>query len=170
MSPSAAKFAIDKPTIEGVTEPGSKRGDPIEAQVNALKRYAKAVLYGRARDICFEAQYPLIDLVIEPDLTAAEKAAAPAAIAVGPTDAEMSAGIESGPVVEQGDWRRWRPVGRTAHRIGGVGYGGRRCEYSRGKTQRDQLARTHLRSPSRKSRYPHIKCATVAQKLWDRGE
>jgi hypothetical protein len=37
----------------------------------------------------------LIDLIIEPDLTAADKAAA-AAIAIGPAHAGMSTGIESG--------------------------------------------------------------------------
>src|SRR5713101_4839939 len=70
VSPRAAKFAIDEPTIEGVTEPRSKRGDPIEARVNAPghdgsradDRRARAVLYGRPLDIGFYAQYPLIDL------------------------------------------------------------------------------------------------------------
>src|SRR5712672_1558678 len=31
VSPGSAKFAIDEPAIEGVTDPRSKRGDPIEA-------------------------------------------------------------------------------------------------------------------------------------------
>src|SRR6516162_6600036 len=31
MSPGGARFAIDKPAIERVAEPRSKRGDPIEA-------------------------------------------------------------------------------------------------------------------------------------------
>src|SRR5712671_2492912 len=135
VGPRAAKFAIDEPTIEGVAKPGSERGDPIETRAGVgcrnnprpNSRRARAVLYSRPRDICFEAHDPLIDLVIEPDLTAAEKAAAvAAAVVVGPPHAEMSAGIESGPVKER-DWRRWRPVGRTARRIGGFGYSGRRC-------------------------------------------
>src|SRR5258708_39385477 len=117
MSPRTAKLAIDKPTIKGVTEPGSKRGDPIEAHVDALKRYAKAVLYGRPRDIRFEAHYPLIDLVIEPDLAAANKPATPA-IAVGPAHASMCAGIESGPRKVRD--RRWRPVDKTPRPIRGV--------------------------------------------------
>ena len=38
MSPGGARFAIDKPTIEGVPEPRSKRGDPIEAYASTGRR------------------------------------------------------------------------------------------------------------------------------------
>src|SRR6266436_1204017 len=148
MSPCPAKFAIDEPAIEGVTEPRSKRRDPIEVSMDRADADKLAFTYGRPSDIRFEAEYPLIDLVIEPDLTAAEKAAAvAAAVAVGPPHAEMSAGIESGPVKEW-DWRRWRPVGRTARRIGGFGYSGRGCKQHRGQTKLQQPGLTHFTPPS----------------------
>src|SRR6516165_1106992 len=69
-------------------------------------------------------QHPLIDLVIEPDLTAADKASAAAAIAIGPAHAAMGTGIESGPVIDKGGRRRWGRIGRTARHIGAFGYSG----------------------------------------------
>jgi hypothetical protein len=126
MSPGGARFAIDEPAIEGVAELRSKRGDPIEAHASTGrrecgrksrsggkdKRGVHVVLYGSPRDVSFDAQDPLrVDLVVEPDLAAAEKAAT---AAISPPYTQMTAGIESGPVIYEGDWRRGRPVGRRA--------------------------------------------------------
>ena len=113
MSPGGARFAIDKSAIEGVAEPRSKRGDPIEAHASTGrrerggesrsggkdKRGVHAVLYGSPRDVRFDAQDPLrVDLVVEPDLTAAEKAAT---AAIRPPYTQMAADIEAGPAIYQ---------------------------------------------------------------------
>jgi hypothetical protein len=116
VSPGAARFAIDEPAIEAVAESRSKRGDPIEARASAGrrdhgeksrsggkdKRGVHAVLYGSPCHVRFDAQDPLrIDLVIEPHLTAAEKAAA---AAVGPPRANVAANVEPAPVISERDW------------------------------------------------------------------
>src|SRR6202030_3435983 len=109
VDPGPARLAIDKPTIEGVTDPGSQRGDPIDARVRRPHAFnVRAAPYGRPRELPFDAQHPLtIDLVVVPDLTAAEQTTAAAAIE--PRRAKMNAAIEPGPVVDQGD----SPIGRN---------------------------------------------------------
>src|SRR5260221_2655391 len=170
VDPGPARLAIDKPTIEGVTDPGSQRGDPIDARVRRPHAFnVRAAPYGRPRELPFDAQQPLIDLVVVPDLTAADQTTA---AAIEPPRADMNAGIEPGPVVDQGD----SPVGRNARHIGGVGYDGRRREHRRGKTQLDQPACTHLRSPPVKQvlahkvvQLRHQNCGTVAKDADFRG-
>src|SRR5215831_20352853 len=90
VSPGTARFAIDKPAIEGVAEPRSKRGEPIEPHASVGrrdrgrksrsrgkdKRRVHSVLDGGPCDVRFDAHNPLrIDLVIEPYLTATQKSA-----------------------------------------------------------------------------------------------
>src|SRR5262249_38251850 len=128
VGPGPAHFAVDQPIVEGVADPRSECGDPIEARLSvsgyygsgAGDRCANAVLYGRPREISFDAQHPLIDLVIEPDLTAADQAGA----IIGPADAGMNTGIESGPVIDKRDRGRWGRISRPARHIGGFGCSG----------------------------------------------
>src|SRR5215813_14861399 len=129
VSPGTARFAIDKPAIEGVAEPRSKRGEPIEPHASVGrrdrggksrsggkdKRRVHSVLDGRPCDVRFDAHDPLrIDLVIEPYLATAQKTAITA-----PTGANMSAHVESGPVI--GDRYHGRgPVDRSWYGLRGV--------------------------------------------------
>src|SRR5215471_16554500 len=116
VSPGAARFAIDKPAIEGVAESRSKRGEPIEPHASfgrrdrggksgsggKDKRCVHSVLDGSPCDVRFDAHDPLrIDLVIVSYLTAAKKTAITA-----PTGANMSAHVESGPVISDRYHRR----------------------------------------------------------------
>src|SRR5258708_37916462 len=90
-----------------------------------------------------------MDLIVVPDLPAADKAAAGVAdTKIGPPSASVNADRESGPVIEQRDWRRRGSIGRTARRIGGFGCCGHGCEHHRRQTKLDQPVLAHLRPPS----------------------
>src|SRR5215831_6908998 len=152
VSPGTAHFAIDKPAIEGVAEPRSKRGDPIEPHTSVGrrdrggksrsggkdKRRVHSVLYGSPRDVRFDAQHPLrIDLVIEPYLTAAQKAA----IAT-PTGANVSTHVESGPVIADRYHGRG-PVDRSRYGVRGVGRNWRPHHHRRNTAECEEPLNAH---------------------------
>src|SRR5262249_61512141 len=76
------------------------------------------ILDARPRECSFNTEHPLVDLIIETGLTAADKAAI-AIVAASHTESDMTADVKAAPVIVR-DWSRVR----VGARWGGIGGGG----------------------------------------------
>src|SRR5262245_12988533 len=151
--PGTTYFAVDEPTIEGPASPRSKRGNPVDSRFGAHKSECKprhsdvhrnGVFYARPRNLPFNTEHPLGNLVIEPGLTAADKAAGPAA--ASPTSTDVTADVEPGPVIKR-DQRR-SPVERSSYDIGGISHCWRRYQRRRNNADLQEPERAHEIAPS----------------------
>src|SRR5262245_29918123 len=114
--PGGAKFAVDEPPrIHEPAEPRCERRNPIAARLGAESPKANGLPYARPRQLPFHTEHVPADLVIVPDLTAAEKADVGILAAKG---ADVNTRVEPTPVIIG---NRWRTPIRTRG-VGGLGY------------------------------------------------
>src|SRR5262249_31764645 len=109
-----------------------------------------SVFYARRRQLPFNTEHRLADLVIEAGLAAAEKATV-----ATPTGAEMTTHVEPGPII---NWYHWRGrVDGSWCRTCGVGGNGRRHQRRRNNAELDESVHVHDIAP-------HTKCSTGEKK------
>src|SRR5262249_59985741 len=109
-------------------DPGGERGSPVEARLGVRCPESASgneegcgyrILDARPRERSFNAEHPLVDLIIEAGLTAADKAAI-AIVAAIHAESDMTADVKAAPVIVR-DWSRVR----VGARWGGIGRAGR---------------------------------------------
>src|SRR5262245_50468806 len=153
MGPGAPHFAVNEPTIKSPSGPCSERRDPVEPCFGARcsdcesgrnETNRDGVFYARRRQLPFNTQHPLADLVVEPCLTAAQKATV-----ATPTGADMTTQVESGPVI--GHRYHWRgAVDRNRYGVCGVGRNLRRHHRRRNYAEREEPLYAHDIAPNAK--------------------
>src|SRR5947209_2288080 len=113
--PGHAALAVDKPAIEREAGTAGQSRNPVHVRIERVaERCANdrtgdgAAVDAAPREATFRAEHELADLIIEPDLAAAEKAVAfvrdiqaesVAPIFLGPTVTDVAADVESGPII-----------------------------------------------------------------------
>src|SRR5262245_20506200 len=125
MRPGGTHLAVDEPLIDEPAEPPSERGYPVD-------------IAARRRQLSFNTEHPTPDLVIEPDLAAANKIGVAVRAGIRPS-ADMSAGVEAGPIIVL---NRRRPIGRRTGRIGRLGRDWHRDQRRRNKATLQELVHT----------------------------
>src|SRR3984885_6226740 len=151
-------LAVDQEPVEGGADASGDRRCPLRVGGESVAERIRAMaLDSGPAEIAFEAEHEPVELGVEPDLTAAEKAAFVEIIGaagerivprgIGKAAADMAADVKAAPVINRwciddrserrGSWRRWQIGSLRAERAGQRGYGERGTAGERARNRTD---------------------------------